>query len=70
MAEKPLDPVLYGKALASELRKQNESFGDTEFEMSMAPYNNYTGGTPAANAKYEGLFPGADVLRLIANASD
>ena len=59
MAEKPLDPALYGNALASELRKQNEQMGDIEFEMAMAPYNNYTGGTPADKAKYEGLFPGA-----------
>jgi len=37
----------------------NEQLADSEFETALAPYNNYTGGTPADRVKYEGLYPGA-----------
>ena len=58
MAE-PTAPPVSGRETAQALRRMNEEMGDIEFEMSMAPYNNYTGGTPADKAKFEGLYPGA-----------
>jgi hypothetical protein len=49
---------------AEALRTMNEQLGDMEFEMEMAPYNNYTGGTPADKADYEGLYAGAPEYSL------
>ena len=49
---------------SAELRRMSEQLGDSEFEMALAPYNNYTGGTPAAKAEYEGLYPGAGTMTL------
>jgi len=51
---------------AEELRnhKQGLQMGDTEFEMSTAPYNNYTGGMPAAKARYHGFPSGRPDLNL------
>lgn len=46
----------------SEGRRMSEQLADTEFEMELAPYNNYTGGTPVANAKFEGVQPEAGVF--------
>ena len=64
MAEKPLNKELYGNLTAKALRSMSEQLGDSEFETEIAPYNNYTGGTPVANADYEGLKPGVGKMAL------